>query len=285
MSSTTARQSAEFAEIQKCTVPLSDSLTLKVYSDMRPHNGKIADLQKGLIIVRKGIETVGEGTGFGFPVLIYQDETYFSEKARVYLSKQKNFTIIRKEFQMDMTAKNQFRNVRIENQKLRAMLRYISGLYQRHRGLRSLTLKDLYMKVGVQSNFVRAAPAGKVIVTYRVEHDEIHVKADFSHLNKEKLQRIFVLNEQGARVFRKYEDSNGAKLVDKQIGAWDAIEAEWASLTDLRGVFGFRLRRLEDSILRRGREFLEGFLDWVGLDYEISPKNDDFEYDIEILEA
>jgi hypothetical protein len=285
MSSTTIHQSAEFAKIQEYTVPLSGSLALRVYSDTRPHNGKIADLQKGLIIVRKGTETVGEGTGFGFPVLIYEDETYFSEKAQVYLSKQENLTIIRKEFQMDKIAKNQFRNVRIENQKLRAMLRYISGLYQRHKGVRDLTLKDLYMKMGIQSNFVRTTPVGKVIVTYRAGYGGIHVKADFSHLTKEKLQRIFVLNEQGARVFRKYKDSNGTRFVDKQIGAWDAIEAEWASLTDLQGVFGFRLRISENSVLRRGREFLEGFLDWVGLDYEISPKNNDFEYDIEILEA
>lgn len=75
------------------------------------------------------------------------------------------------------------------------------------------------------------------------------------------------------------------KLADKQIGAWDTVEAERASMTDSLGIFGFGLRRMNHSVLRRGREFLEGLLDWVGLDYEIDPKNTTFEYDIEILGA
>jgi hypothetical protein len=283
MSQPTARLSEEFAEVQECTVPVSDSLALRVYSDTRPHNGKIAELQKGLILIHKDRETVGEGTGFGLPVLICSDETYFSEKVQVYLAQQENASVVRKEFYMDKIARNQFRNVKMENPKLRVMLRYIAGLYQRRKGLRNLTLKDLYMKMGIQSNFVKTPPAGKIIVTYRINRGIVHVKADFNHLAKRNLQRIFMLNEQGAKFFRKYTDSDDIELTDKQIGAWNTIETEWASLMDMRGVFGFRLRKLENSILHRGQEFLEGSLDWVGLDYEVNPKNAVFEYDIEIL--
>jgi hypothetical protein len=285
MPSTTVLKGSELVKIQECTLPLLDSFALRVYADTRPRNGKIADLQKGLILVHKGVETIGEGTGFGFPVLICSNETYFSEKALVYLSKQKNLTLIRKEFQMDKIARNQFRNLRIENRKLRGLLRYVNWLYQRHKGLRILALKVMYMKMGVHSVFVKTTTVGKVVVTYRIIPGIINVKADFSHLRKERLQRIFMLNEQGSRFFRKYEDAKGMKFADKQIGAWDPIEAEWASLTDLQGVFGFRLRRLENSVLYRGQEFLDGFLDWVGLDYEINPRNSLFEYEIEILGA
>jgi hypothetical protein len=38
-------------------------------------------------------------------------------------------------------------------------------------------------------------------------------------------------------------------------------------------------------VLRRGREFLEGSLDWVGLDYEVNPRTDVFEYVIEVLDV
>jgi hypothetical protein len=72
-------------------------------------------------------------------------------------------------------------------------------------------------------------------------------------------------------------------LTDGKIGAWDDIGAEWASLTVTGEDFGFRLWKKDGSVLRRGREFLEDSLDWVGLDYEISPKNTAFEYSIEIL--
>lgn len=109
------------------------------------------------------------------------------------------------------------------------------------------------------------------------------MKVDFNCLKRENLQKIFVLNEQGSTFFRRYLDSNGTELVEKEIGAWDRIEAKWASITDLNGRVGFRLRRMKNSLLRRGREALDGWLDWVGLDYEVNPKHSVFEYEIEIL--
>jgi hypothetical protein len=121
-------------------------------------------------------------------------------------------------------------------------------------------------------------------VTYGITQGKIQVKTDFSLLKRENLQKIFVLNEQGSRFFRRYMDSNGANLVDKQIGAWETIETEWASITNLEGRVGFRLWAIKNAILRRGREFLKDCRDWIGLDYEINPKNAVFEYEIEILE-
>lgn len=284
MSSTTY-PSSESTKINAYNIPVSDSLTLRIYSDTRPHNGKIADIQKGLILVNKGVETIGEGTGFGFPVLVHSGETYFSGVAHVYSFRQKNHMIIRKEFLMDRITRNRLRNVRLENRELRAVLRYLAGVYQRHKGLRSLTLKDVYTRIGVKSSFVKVPPLSKAIITYLISPGKVRIKADFSLIPRRNLQKIFMLNEQGAKSFRRYADSNGTKLADKQIGAWDTVDAERASMTDSLGVFGFGLRRMNHSILRRGREFLEGLLDWVGLDYEIDPKNTTFEYDIEILGA
>lgn len=151
--STTTPRSPESTKTDEYSIPVSGSLTLRIYSDTRPHNGKIADIQKGLILVYKGVETVGEGTGFGFPVLIHSGETYFSSTAQVSLKQKQNRTIVRKEFLMDRIARNRLRNVRLENRELRAMLRYVAGVYQRHKGLRSLTLKDLYTRIGVKSSF------------------------------------------------------------------------------------------------------------------------------------
>lgn len=279
------RCNSEFSKIDKYTISLSNSLALRIYSDTKPYNWKTADLQKGLIFVYKEVETVGEGTGFGVPVLIYSDETYFSGSSHVYLFRQNNFTIIRKEFFMDKITRNRFRNVRLENRKLRAVLRNMAELYQKHRHLRFLTLKNLNMKMGVHASFVKTTPTGKVIVTYGISQGHVLVKADFSLLKRENLQKILMFNEQGSRFFRRYSDSDGTKLADGQIGAWDAIEAEWASITDLQGTVGFRLGRIKNSVLRRGREFLEGCLDWVGLNYEINPKNAVFEYEIGILGA
>lgn len=272
-------------EINEYTVPISDFLTLRIYSDTRPHNWKTADLQKGLILVYKGAETIGEGTGFGVPVVKYDDETYFSGTSRVYVSQQKWPIVVRKEFSMDKIARNKFKGIRLENKKLRGVLRRNAELYQGHRHLRYLLLKDIYMKAGIQSSFVNTASVSKAIVTYCISRDCVKVKADFTLLKRKNIQKLFMFNEQGTRFFRKYTDSTGICAVDREIGAWDVVEAEWASITNLQGDIGFRLKNAKNSVLRRGQEFLEDCLDWVGFDYEINPKCSIYEYNIEILKA
>jgi hypothetical protein len=63
------------------------------------------------------------------------------------------------------------------------------------------------------------------------------------------------------------------------------VGGEWACLKTSRGELAFRLWRVKNSVLRRGREFLQGSLDWVGLDYEIGRGNDVFEYAVDVLEV
>jgi hypothetical protein len=135
----------------------------------------------------------------------------------------------------------------------------------------------------VQSTFVKTASIGKVPVTYTLRDRKIKVEIDFRHLLKKGLKKIFVLNEQSAIFFGRYADSKGANLIDKQMGAWDNVNAESACLTDLRGRIGYRLWNIDDCILRRGRETMKNCLDWSGLDYEVYPRKNVLEYGIEIL--
>jgi hypothetical protein len=265
------------------TVRLSDCLALRVYSDTRPHIWKIASLQKGLILICEEVETVGEGTGFGVPILIYQDETYFSGTSNVHVSQEVNSVIIYKEFFMDRLARNTFRNVTLENRTARAMLGYTADLYQKHKRFRFLTLKNLTGKLNVGKAFIEVPSIGRVSFTYRVKGNRVFVRTDLKQLKRRNLERVFLLNEQGADVFRKYSDSNGTELLDEKIRAWDRVNTDWADLTNLQGGFGFRLRNIREAILRRGREYLNGSLNWVGLDYEIDSKRNAFEYEIEIL--
>ena len=92
-----------------------------------------------------------------------------------------------------------------------------------------------------------------------------------------------MLNEEGAHFFRKYSDSAGLKLADKEIGIWDSVTAQSAKIADNQGRTGFSLKNVEGTVLRRGREFVKGRLDWIGLDYELNPEDDIFEYEIEIF--
>jgi hypothetical protein len=278
-------QESVFLEVDAFTVSISDSALIRVYSDTRPHNWKIADLQKGLIFVYKGVERVSEGSGFGLPVLVYEDETLFSGSSKVFVSRRRGRVVLRKEYLMDTIVRDKLRNVKLENKKARALSRYLAEVYQKHRRLRFLSLKRLLTDLGVQSSFVRATPAGRLIVTYDVHGDVIEIKAEPDILERRKPCRLFMLNEQGSRFFRRYRDSSGAEFLDKQIGAWDIVRPEWACLANLEDEVGFRLWKVKNGVLRVGREFMEGSLDWVGLDYEVNPKNSPFRYKVEIVEG
>jgi hypothetical protein len=270
-------------ESEKCVISLSSSAALEVYSNTKPHNLKIANLQKGLVFVYDGLERVGEGTGFGFPVLVCPKETFFSGSSTVYVAQTADSIRIRKEFFMDRTARNKFRNVYLKNHEARAFIRYLTDLYQKKKHLRFLSLKEFFVNMGVESTFVKTTSIGKLPVTYDVSGYVIHVKVDFRHLKRAHPRKVFVLNEQSANFFRKYSDAHHARLIDRQIGAWDMVGSDWACLTDLQGRVGYRLWGVNGSVLRRGREIMKNCLDWVGLDYEVNPCREVFEYKIEIL--
>ena len=268
---------------EKYTIPISCSVALEVYSNTKPCNLKIGDLQKGLILVYDGVERVGEGTGFGFPVLIYAKETYFSGSAEVWVKQTHDSVKVRKEFVMDRIARNKVGNVHLENQQARGLIRVLTDLYQKNRRFRYLALKELIVNMGVKSTFLETASIGKVPVTYTISGGTINVEVDFRQLRKPNLKKIFVLNEQSACFFPMYTDTNGANLLGKQMGAWDNVNAESACLTDLRERIGYRLWNIDDCVLRRGRETMKNCLDWSGLDYEVSPRKEVLEYGIEIF--
>jgi hypothetical protein len=233
--------------------------------------------------VYRDVERVGEGAGFGVPVIVCSDETYFSGTSKVCMSRGGSSLAIRKEFLMNLVARNALRGIKLENRKVRTILKHAAEFYREHKHLRSLTLKSFSKELEFNTCFIETEPIGSVVVDYTIIKGGILIRADFRLLKKKDLDGIFVLNEQGTRFFRKYSDSEGNVLADENIGAYDCVTAERAEITDLSGRIGFGLHQLRSSLLRRGREFLEGTLDWVGLDYDIDPKASVFEYKIEIL--
>jgi hypothetical protein len=237
---------------EKYMVPLSTAVALEIYSNTKPYNLKIADLQKGLILLYNGKERVGEGTGFGFPVLIYPKEALFSGSSTVFVVKTTDSIKIRKEFYMDRKARNKLGNVYLENQKVRAFIRYLTDFYQKNRRFRYLSLKGFFVRMGVEATFVKTAAIGKVAVIYEISNGFVNAKVDFHDLRKLRPQKVFVLNEQSATFFRRYSDSCNVSLVDKQIGAWDVVRSEWACLTSLQGQVGYRLWKVNGSVLLRG---------------------------------
>lgn len=190
-------------------MPISKQLSLRLYSNTLPHRDHISCLQKGLILIHRGVELSGEGTGFGVPVLRYRDRDYFSGSSTVQTFHNDNCTTAVKNFRFDVALERNFRGVKSRNKMMRKLVRRLEELYQRHGNWMWLILKKSLLETfGVQTSFVQVKPVGTVSVVFRIENSLIHVKADFNSLEKDGLEKIFLLNEQASSHFRKYCDSN-----------------------------------------------------------------------------
>ncbi len=64
-------------------LPLDEEVSVRLYPDTRPHIGKIARLQKGLVLVVNGREWIEEGYGFGVPIIEVDGQTYISRSASI----------------------------------------------------------------------------------------------------------------------------------------------------------------------------------------------------------
>lgn len=277
MNSHTENQASDY------TIPVTEDTSLRLYSDTRPHNHHIANLQKGLILVHKGTEHVGEGAGFGVPVARYLSKTYFSGTSKIHVSKRGDCPTVTKQFILDMISQKQLGAVKIEKKPVHKLTRYVDELYRKHRRLRLLTLAKLSRSLSYQTSFVKAKPVGSVDVTYRIKAPILQVDVRLDMLVKDKLEAVFLLNEQSSRFLREYVDSSGVVLLDRQIGAWEKVEADWACMLNDRSRIGFRLWKTKDADLCRGREYLKDTFDWAGLDYEIRPETTRFAYEIELI--
>jgi hypothetical protein len=281
----TKRENTPFLAASQHTFNISDSVALKVYSRNNPQNMKIANLQKGLILLCNGTDVIGEGIGFGVPIAKYSDETVFSGSSSLFVSKQGDIVEIRKEFFMDLVTRDRLRGLKLKIPGIRMVFDFFSTKYQSHKRLVRpvLIVKGLFFKFGIKPSFMKSPQKGTVNVTYVMDRNRILVKLNFSQLEQTNLGKVFILNEQGAHFFRTYTDSEGLRLVDEEIGAWDNVEAQSAKIANDQHKIGFSLKNIEGSVLHRGREVMKGSLDWIGLDYELNPEHHLFEYEIELF--
>ncbi|HKZ94787.1 MAG TPA: hypothetical protein VJ249_09455 [Candidatus Bathyarchaeia archaeon] len=265
------------------TTPISDEVWVRLYADTRPRHHLITNLQKGLILVSNRKELVGEGIGLGVPAVRYRNRTYFSGSSSVKFEQTRTHATAIKKFTLDLISERILRSTHVETATYRRIGRSFAELYKKHKHLRLLMIENLLRHIGVKTDFVHTTPAGTATMTYRIARSRIKIKAEFELPHQSGLQKIYLLNEQGSKHFRKYSDSTGTVLFDKAIGAWEIVNADWACVHSVEDKVGFRLWKLEEATLYKGREFLDGIFDWVGLDYEANPGTTCFEYDIELV--
>lgn len=267
------------------TIPLTDRLSVRLYSDCRPRCLETAALQKGLVLMLNGKELIEEGVGFGVPVVKYADKTFFSSTAEVTAHKSGSSYILTKAFTLDtVSIKKLGNNGYIDDKIYTPFRKTFQLLYLKHRRLNPLFNKAMEIRnlFNIKTEFHIVKPRGKIIVTYKCQPNSIDLTADYSDISLYRCQEVLLLNEQGSSIFQVYTDSSGKRFVGNRIGAWDQVVANSAALQSSKGQLGFSLQRIDGASLFRGYEHTRKRFSWAGLSYSLKPDNEAVHYSIAI---
>ncbi len=114
----------------------------------------------------------------------------------------------------------------LEDAFTRSVSNLFAELYRRKRAFRKPILKLqrwLGRALKVKTEILTIEPIGEISITYNIYSERVHVQCDLRGLDRGVDRRVFILNEQGSSLFRRYDDSDGLSLVDKSIGAWERV--------------------------------------------------------------
>ena len=231
-------------------------------------------------------ELIEEGAGFGVPVAKYEDNTLFSSTAKIYLEEPRkgNSLVLKKVFFLDAVSKKQVRGKSVNDAFYEVLHETFERAYLQRQSMRPVfdwTMR-LRKTLGVTTQFARVRPRGAIAVIYRCLPNLVDVTVDLSALKKTGAQEILLLNEQGASTFRRYSDTNGAILYDRQIGAWKNVTAKRAVFSDINRQISFSLENKPEASLIRGREEVKDRFSWAGMTHVLNPTVTHFGYKITI---
>jgi hypothetical protein len=238
---------------KRLTVPLDRDLAIRLYANTRPHIGKIASLQKGLVLVHRRRELVEEGYGFGLPIIEADGVAYNSRHADTSLAEQDGQATLVKTYWVDVA----------------------------DRPVQFLRLK--YQDV---------PPLGTVVFTYTIRPpDIIDVKVDFRGLNA-NWDRAYLMNEQGARAFDQYRTPAGVREDGATVGIWRESAAPFGCWEAPAYAVAFCVEADSGQPGYIGRERYNQYnwlgiytLSWSGIDVRVEAPRDFYTYTIRVDSA
>ena len=273
----------------KLSIPLFEDYSLTI-AERSTGDGEYPTerLQKGLLLVRDGCELAEEGVGFGVPILKRGMQTIFPGDVRLTERHRGPVREVAAIFEMNLVERLARPGAgSLESRSLYAAKDSLAALHRRSPRLRGpLTAASAALRrtFGWQTTYEEAESTATLKVTYAVDGAKgtVAVAVDTTGLRGDGVTELVIMNEQGARHFDRYEDSDGNALQEGQIGTWNEVSADKASFVSNADGVAFSLGQVEGARLHRGRELVGARLAWSGFGYSLPPTLPSFSYDISV---
>jgi hypothetical protein len=270
-------------------IPINQDFSLRLTDlpDNR-NNYSTSRLQKGLVLYYRGQDLAEEAVGFGLPVLKCGLQTFFPGNVDFDLLHMDSVWQVTAKYTIDLEEKILRPNgANLDNSLLYTIKNYLAALIRRLPITRqSLTgfSSGLRRFFGWETTYQQSDFSAKLAMTYEYNQQTnlLTIEADLSTLPQGSVTEIIIMNEQGARFFDQYHDSDGIGLSGKEIGYWDAVTAETASFESSSHHLSFTVNQVPGARLFRGRELIDTRLAWAGFGYSIQPPARIFNHSIRI---
>ena len=237
-------EDALYARAAPVELAIADGIVGRLYTDTRPHVGKIARLQKGMALVVDGQEWIEEGFGWGAPIVEIDGRTYLARTAS---------------------------------------LSQVGGSWVKRYILDTIDTPSGFLR----QKYVPIAPVGYVEARYTAIARGVEIEIDLSHAGA-GWERAYIMNEQGARAFTRYEEP-GLAVEGAALGQWQETYAARACLVAATGALRFCVESEPGLRKYYGRERYTQFypiglywLSWAGVDIEAPRATDRLRYRVTV---
>ena len=273
----------------KLSIPLFEDYSLTI-AERSTVDGEYPtkSLQKGLLLMHDGRELAEEGVGFGVPMLKRGMQTVFPGGVALKERRRGAVHELTAVFELNLVE----RLARPggggpKSRSLYAAKDSLAALHRRSPRLRGpLTAVSAALRrtFGWQTTYERAESTTTLKMTYAIDGAKgaVAVVVDTAGLAGDGVTELVIMNEQGARHFDRYEDSDGNALWGGRIGTWNEVSADKASFVSSAHGVAFSLGRVQGARLHRGRELVGSRLAWSGFGYSLPPTLPAFGYDISV---
>jgi len=265
-------------------------LAYYLYNDSRPRTGRSSYVQKGLV---PGLENSDaglceEGVGFGLPVLQYARDFYFPGTADTTREGKIPAGTWQKRFQYDLVERTEHK----DNEPIHAFSwaggRFWNRIYKSELGgmiMRTIGPPELrwrYLTRVSYSRFLRVRNRGWASSTYVLDavRGAFNITVNLDDISHDGLQKVYVSNEMGGRIFTHYLDDGGLRLSGDSITGWSKVHAKWAVLYAPSIKLGFRIDIPRGVSAFRGRETFSNHTSWSGVILSIPPSANTVEYEV-----